>query len=119
MEESKEWFKQAKKDLETARFNIDGKKLDAGIFFLQQSAEKALKALYIKKSRKLIRAHDLVLLAKKVNAPEKVVRYCKELSPAYLYTRYPDVSRVKNLDELSTKFLSYVKEILKWIKEKI
>lgn len=100
MEESKDWFRQAEKDLDTAKFNLDGGKIEAGVFFLQQSAEKALKAVYINKFKKLLKVHD-----------------CKKLGPAYQYTRYPDVLKVENLNELASEFFDYTKEILKWAKK--
>ena len=119
MEEVESWFAKAITDFETAKYNIKGGKYDAGIFFLQQSAEKALKALYIKKYKKLVKTHDLLLLSKKTDAPKEIMTYCKELNPAYQFTRYPDVIDMENLDELSDKFISNVKEILKWSKKKI
>jgi len=117
MEDSKKWLEQAVKDLDTAKYNLQGGRKEAGIFFLQQAAEKALKAAYIKKFRKLFKIHDLVLLSKRIKAPQKILEYCKELSPAYQYTRYPDVTPVRNLDDLSKKFINYVEEILKWVKK--
>ena len=50
MEDYEPWFVKALQDLDTAKYNIDGKKTDAGLFFLQQAAEKALKSLIIKKT---------------------------------------------------------------------
>lgn len=117
--ESEIWIKKAEQDFDTAKYNLKGDKVDAAIFFLQQSAEKALKAVYIKKFKNIIKVHDLVLLAKKVKAPLKVIEFCKELTPAYQYTRYPDVSPVNNIKEKTIKFISFVEEILKWTKESL
>lgn len=117
-EESKKWIEKAEEDLDTARYNIKGNKINASLLFLQQSSEKALKAVYIKKFNKLLKVHDLVLLAKKVDAPEKIIEFCKELTPAYQYTRYPDVEMVNNPKTLVSKFLKFNEEILKWAKEK-
>ena len=52
MEEIKKWLEQAEKDFETAKYNLEGDKIEAGMFFLQQSVEKALKAVHIKKNKK-------------------------------------------------------------------
>jgi len=117
--EVKRWFEQAKKDFDTAKYNLEGGETDAGIFFLQQSAEKSLKALYIKKFDKLLRTHDLILLSKKIGAPKKILEYCKKLNPAYQYTRYPDVPAVENLANMTDDFVNYVEEILEWIKKNI
>jgi len=119
MDEYKKWIEQSEKDLDTAKYNLEGKKIEAGIFFLQQSAEKALKALHIKKYKELLKVHDLVLLAKKVNAPKNIIEYCKKLSPAYQYTRYPDSIPIDNLHQIAYEFLNYTEEILKWVKKNI
>jgi len=119
MEEIKRWFGQAEKDFDTAKYNLNGEKTEAGIFFLQQSAEKALKALYIKKYKKLLKVHDLVLLARKINAPKKILNFCQELSPAYHYTRYPDIPLINDLGNMPDKFVNYTEEILKWVKKNI
>jgi len=117
MEEIKRWIEQAEKDFDVAKYNLDGKKIESGIFFLQQSAEKALKALYIKIFRDILKTHDLVLLAKKLNAPNEILDYCKELTPAYQYTRYPDVPKIGKID--NKKMLNYCEEILIWVKKSI
>ncbi len=119
MEEYKEWLKKAEQDLDTANYLLKGNKLEATVFFLQQSAEKALKALYIKRFKKVLRTHDLVLLSKELNAPENIVNECKELTLAYQYSRYPDIPTAKDLKDKASNFLKVAKEILKWIKENI
>ncbi len=84
-EDIQRWRDRATEDLETAKFNFRGEKYRAAAFFSQQAAEKALKALYIKRFRKLKKAHDLFLLATELNLPGDLVELCKELSPACLY----------------------------------
>lgn len=118
-EEIKNWLEQAKHDLKVAEYNLNGSFLDPAVFYCQQSAEKALKSVYIKKFKNLIRVHDLVLLARKIKAPLKIIELCKELNPAYQYTRYPDVAPVNDLKEKAVKFIDSVKEILKWAEENI
>jgi HEPN domain-containing protein len=113
------WLKKAEEDFETAKYNLEGNKIDAAVFYLQQSAEKSLKAVYIKKFKSLIKVHDLVLLSKKVKAPQNVINLCKELNPAYQYTRYPDVTPADDIEEKVIKFVDSVKEILKWARENI
>ena len=117
--ESQIWFEKAEEDFETAKYNLKGNRIEAAVFFLQQSAEKALKAVYIGKFKNIIKVHDLVLLAKRVKAPLKIIDFCTELGPAYQYTRYPDVIPVDNLKEKAIKFVNSVKSILKWTKENI
>lgn len=113
MKEHQEWFKKAKKDFEAAQYNLKGNQFDAGLFFLQQTAEKVLKAVYIKLYQRLLKTHDLVLLSKEVNAPQNIQRACKLLSPLYHQTRYPDTS-YKDLYSGTDEFLLAVQEVLQW-----
>jgi len=89
------WLKLSDTDLRTA-----GRLLDIGIhyasvFFAQQSAEKALKALWIVKKAELApRTHNLVMLARELGGDESLVEAAAELAPEYVLTRYvtPEVA---------------------------
>ena len=117
--EYEQWINKANKDLNTAKSNINNEEIEAGAFFLQQSAEKALKGLLIKKTKKLIRTHDLVVLSKKLNAPEKIIKYCERLTTLYQETRYPDVNSEEDIKEEISNLIRYAEEVLKWIKESL
>ncbi|MBS3072110.1 HEPN domain-containing protein, partial [Candidatus Pacearchaeota archaeon] len=91
----------------------------AGAFFLQQSAEKALKALLIKRMKELMKTHDLVVLARKLNAPEETIEHCKKLTVVYLETRYPDTNIAKEIKEEIENLKDSAKEILKWTKKNL
>ncbi len=117
-EESEIWWKQALRDLETADYLLHAERYDAVAFFAQQSVEKALKSLHIERFKELKKTHDLVLLARGLGIPQELIDFCKELSPAYVYTRYPDVVPVQDIDEVSKELLGYAKEIMEWIREK-
>ena len=119
MKEYEEWFAKAEKDLKTAKYNLKGNELEAAAFFLQQSAEKALKALLIKKTKKLMKVHDLVILARKVDAPKEIIGYCQRLTIVYQQVRYPDISYKTNLEEEINELLIYAEEILKWTKNNL
>ncbi|MFB0545459.1 MAG: HEPN domain-containing protein [Anaerolineae bacterium] len=71
---------------------IDTERHYASVFFSQQAAEKALKALYLYQRRELARTHNLVELAKDLGAPPEVVEAAQELTPDYLVTRYPNAA---------------------------
>jgi len=73
------WLEQAEHDIDVAEYNFDGNMLDAAAFYSQQAAEKALKSLYLSKFNKLWRVHDLVRIAKRVEAPTKIVDYVQKL----------------------------------------
>lgn len=89
VKEAREWFKKAEKDLDDAEFNLKGDRLEVSAFLAHQAAEKALKALYILKFKRLWRIHDLVRLGVKVNAPDSILKLCDRLNPHYIETRYP------------------------------
>jgi len=119
MEDYRRWIKKAEEDFETAKYNLKGNKKDAGFFFLQQAAEKALKAVYLKMFKELLKTHDLFLLSKRLNAPEKIIESCKKLTPAYQYTRYPDIIKIEKIEEFEENFLNYCEEIIKWCKKNL
>lgn len=86
-EEVKRWWKQTLKDIDTAKSLYRIKRYDYSYFWCQQAAEKALKTLLLNKGNKLIKTHDLVLLARKLDAPKNIIQICKELTPVYVETR--------------------------------
>jgi HEPN domain-containing protein len=117
-EEIKKWLKKAEEDLEVAKFNFKWNKLDVSAFYCQQAVEKVLKALFIKRFKKLIRTHDLKLLAVRLNAPRKISDRCSELSRAYVVTRYPDIEEVYEKEDVE-KFLETVSVVMKWVGKKM
>jgi len=118
-DEYKDWIEKAERDFSSANYNIEGGLLEEGAFFLQQSSEKALKALYIKRFKRLFRTHDLVVLAKGLKAPKEIVEFSKKLSPAYQYTRYPDIVKKEELESEINNLKNYSEEILKWVKKSL
>jgi HEPN domain-containing protein len=117
--EIENWWKQGKDDLEKARILFENKKYDGTAFFCQQSVEKGLKALALKERNKIKKIHDLVELGKDVNLPQNFIDYCKELTLSYIYSRYPDIEREKDIKTISNRFLRYAEEILGWIEKKL
>lgn len=118
-EEVNKWWNKAKDDLDKAKILFKNKKYDGAVFFCQQSAEKGLKALSLKGKNEIKRIHDLVELGKYVNLPQNLIDHCKELTLSYIYSRYPDIEEEKDIKSISTDFLKYAEEILKWIEEKL
>ncbi len=89
MNETKKWINKAKKDITTAEVNLDSGEYEAAAFFSHQAAEKALKAMYISKFKRLWKIHDLQQLAVSVEADETIASACGRLNPHYIATRYP------------------------------
>lgn len=117
--EYEEWFNYAKKDLEVAKYTIKGGYIETGAFFLQQSAEKALKAVLIKEQKRLAKVHDLVILSKEVNAPENIKDYCNELNPAYMFSRYPDAEGKLDITNNINNIIKFTEEILEWARKRL
>ena len=117
--EEKAWIEKAKKDLDASKSSFDSQHYEWSCFQSQQAAEKALKSVYIKKYKSLLKVHDLVLLARKVSAPKELLDFCRELTLAYEYSRYPVETKINNFDEKASKFLTYAGEILKWAEKNI
>ena len=89
-EETREWLEKAEEDFDIAKYNLEGGKYPAVAFYSQQSIEKMLKALQIEKLGKFDRTHDLVLLAKSVDAPAEIIEICEKINPFYVITCYPN-----------------------------
>ncbi len=92
----------------------------ASVFFAEQAAEKAIKALYIEKKRKTAFTHDLVELTQDLDAPREVLKAAAELSPDYIITRYPDaangVPAALYDEESAAAHLDYAGRVIKWVK---
>ena len=116
----KNWILQAECDLDSAKYNLKGKRLDVAAYLCHQSVEKALKALYLKTHKELWKTHDLVKLAMLVNASDEVIAICNDINPIYLEDRYPDFSDVipakKFLEGDVRGFVKKVEVLVKWIK---
>ncbi len=117
--DSAKWLAKAKQELRAAKYNFEGGEFEVAAFLCQQAAEKALKAIYIKKFSDLTKTHDLVFLAREAGAPEKLVEFCRELAPAFVYTRYPDVIEVGDMKQVAEEFISYAEEVVKWVEGRL
>lgn len=122
-EEVKRWLKLAKDDLKSAQVNLKNKQYYVCAFLCQQSVEKALKSLLIKKTGKLIKIHDLLILGNKVDLPEHLLEKCDKLNGVYLDARYGDLGgnlpSKKFKKKNSSEFLNTAKEVLKWSERNI
>lgn len=118
MEEIETWMNKAEEDLETAKFNLKGGKLGAAAFYSQQAVEKALKSLQIKKFNRFDRTHDLIFLAKSVDASKEIILICEKISPFYTITRYPDVFVRYTKKDISSR-VEMAEKVVEWVKRKL
>ena len=93
-EEVKKWMEKAISDLNHAKSSMKTRDFDWAQIASQQAAEKALKAVCLHKEVGLIKVHDLTILARKINAPMKILEKCGLLNPFYTSSRYPDVEEL-------------------------
>ncbi len=93
-EEVKRLWLQALEDLRTAEVLLEAKRYYASVFFAEQAAEKALKALYMYLRKELPpRTHNLLELLEVlgVSSPD-LIDAAMDLTPEYVVTRYPDAA---------------------------
>lgn len=118
--ETENWWKQANRDLESAKKIMELGEYHVCAFLSQQAVEKALKALLIDRTGNFPRIHDVVELSRRVRAPIEITELCATINPAYTSTRYPDVASDSDFDKGEVEdILKSAKEILEWIKKEL
>lgn len=117
------WFAQAKADLKSATDLLTTENFYASVFFSQQTTEKSLKSLYIREKRTTFKTHNLVFLARELNAPQNLINNCAELTPDYITTRYPDAATGAPFEnytqESAERHLRMAKEVVQWVEMKL
>ena len=116
------WLKQALRDLVTAQHDLTSKDYYAGVFWCQQAVEKSLKALYIKRKSDVIKIHDLVKLAREVEAPPEIISNCTKINPVYLAVRYPESDELPSelvTREKADQILILAREVVEWAQKKL
>lgn len=93
-EEVRRLWVQSWEDLRTAEILIENSRYYAAVFFSQQAAEKALKALYIHVKRELPpKSHNILELLNSLGVKREDLRdAAMDLTPEYIVTRYPDAA---------------------------
>jgi len=89
----RDWLRQAKRDLDHARLALSGGNYEWACFAAQQSAEKAVKALFLKMNYSawghLVSAL-LQQLLKPCQVDEALIKAGKGLDKHYIPARYPN-----------------------------
>jgi HEPN domain-containing protein len=92
--ESRRWWRQACRDLESARINADNARHEVTCFLCQQAAEKALKAFLYAQGESPVIGHSLLELG--ARAAQYVADFAglreaaKTLDAYYIPSRYPN-----------------------------
>ncbi len=89
---SADWLNQSKRDLEESEDSMNNGKYEWACFAAQQSAEKAVKALYHSLNRE-IWSHSISRMLSQLdvfNIDNEIIEKSKELDRVYIGSRYPD-----------------------------
>ena len=81
---------QTRADYATAVTLYDAGVYYASVFFSQQAAEKALRAVNIRRFQKMPRGHNLIQMANALDAPLEIMNAAAELNPEFLASRNPE-----------------------------
>ena len=120
-----EWLEISEYDLETARAMLNTGRYVYVVFMCQQSLEKILKAIYVKKKNELPpRTHNLLYLieALDIKMSKENVLLLSHLNQFYLESRYPGerAQLAKEMNkERSEKILKESKEVWKCLRGKL
>ncbi|RLG00819.1 DNA-binding protein [Thermococci archaeon] len=122
MERSKDWIDEAEGDLEHAKSDLEHGFYNWACFSAQQSAEKAMKAVFQRMHAEAWghSAFDLLKeLSKRHKVPEDLIDKALELDKAYIPTRYPNAHpsgspRRRYTKEEAMRLIKYAEEIFKF-----
>ena len=124
VERSRDWMDQAEGDLEHAKSDLKLGFYDWACFSSQQSAEKAVKAVFQKLGAEAWgnSVYDLLLeLKSRMDVSEELLEYALELDKAYIPTRYPNAHstsspRRRYTRKEAERLIEYAEEILVFCK---
>jgi len=117
--EVRDWWLQAQKDLESARKNLGIEEYHLTAFLCQQSVEKALRGVHIRKLKRSPGAtHSLVFLGQETGIPKEYHNGLRRLSPDFVITRYPDAAQAlphELYDEsIATERIDITGKVVEW-----
>jgi HEPN domain-containing protein len=106
MERSRDWLAQARRDLEKARLDLQHAFHEWACFTAHQSAEKALKAVFLARGA-AVRGHSLLRLLEELEADEALLHSARILDRYYIEARnpngFPSGSPTEYFDEVLAK----------------
>ena len=118
-DETKTWLKYSKENLESAKVLFQSKLFNPCLQNIQQSVEKALKAVLIENEFSLKKTHDIlelkVILHKNEIAVDVSDNECDFLNSIYLPSKYPLGSVIPDFEpdeDICLKGLSIVENAL-------
>lgn len=123
MRRYRDWFRQAKRKLESAKWDLSGEFYEDACFSSQQAAELAAKALLEKRGISR-RGHSIYFMLSTIKAPEELLGMAKKLDQYYVPTRYPngfDVGAPMDYYDKSQaeEAIKYAERIIGFVEEEI
>lgn len=120
--EAQRLIKQAERDLENARKNVDIEAFEVAAFLAEQAVEKFLKAAWtVAKRDDAPRTHSLTELGDGLGAPAGLRRHLVSLNADYTTARYPDAANGVPYEvydrETAEAKVAGAEEILKWLRQ--
>jgi HEPN domain-containing protein len=124
---SKDWLKQAKRDLEQAQDSQNSERHEWACFAAQQAAEKAVKALHLSLNQEAwgyVIAQLMTGLPASVNVPKELIEKGRVLDNFYIPTRYanghPSGAPFEHYGPLqSGEAIQYAGEILEFVRHQM
>jgi len=122
MERSKDWIDEAEGDLEHAKSDLKQEFYNWACFSAQQSAEKAVKAVF-QKMHIEVWGHSVADVLKELSGkrevPKELMDKALELDKAYIPTRYPNAHpsgspRRRYVKGEAKRLIDYAEEIFKF-----
>lgn len=121
----KEWFRQSDYDYETALFMHESGRYFYAVFMCHLSIEKALKGLYLKRTKIVpLKIHKLMYFIDKLSLEpnEDFTLFIAGLDSAGVATRYPDSLKIISSEYKRKNTLDILKkaeELLQWLKKEL
>jgi len=92
--EARRWWRQARRDLESADINAEHARHEVACFLCQQAAEKALKAFLYAQGESPVLGHSLLELSQRAGAYDPALVALRDaakiLDAYYIASRYPN-----------------------------
>lgn len=121
-DDPREWLNRARSNLALAKSRIPEAYLEDLCFEAQQAAEKAIKAVMIRRNIEFPYVHDLArllsLLEEEGEEIPEVVRKAEELTRYALVTRYPGIARSISEQEYA-EAVAIAEAVVRWTEERV
>jgi HEPN domain-containing protein len=122
LKDAREWIRRARSDLALARAERKGVYLEDLCFHAQQAAEKAIKALLIRRGIQFPYIHDLAkllsLLEKAAGNLPDSIRQAERLTRFAVETRYPGTGAPVS-DKKYREAVRLAGEVLRWAEQQL